>query len=56
MVSDFIRYSQSALKSGISGLQTAMMKAANSITGRLAKMATAPLDMDITTPFPEVKG
>lgn len=55
-VNDMLRYSKTALKSGPAGLDRAMMKAANSIAGRLSKMATAKLDMDLQTPFPEVKG
>lgn len=56
-VLDILNYSKNALKSGIDGVQRAMMKAANSIAGRLSKIATSKLNYPpIQTPFPEVKG
>lgn len=55
-VTDLLRYSANALKSGKDALVRAMMKASNSIAGRLSKIACAKLKYDIPTPFPEVKG
>ena len=53
---DALNYSALALKSGTSGVDRAVKKAANSIAGRLSKVAAAKLDAKIPTPFPEVKG
>lgn len=56
VVKDALRYSALALKSGKDALQRALMKASNSIAGRLSKVATWKLNRPIPTPFPEVKG
>lgn len=55
-IEDLLRYSALALKSGSAAVGQAMMKAANSIAGRLSKVAGAKLTATIPTPFPEVKG
>lgn len=55
-VDDLLRYSKPALKSGPLAVERAMAKAANSIAGRLSKIATASLEAGLSTPFPEVKG
>lgn len=52
---DALRYSALAMKSGKNAVQRAMMKAANSIAGRLSKVASAKLNEQIQTPFPEIK-
>lgn len=53
---DVLNYSALALKSGSGAVDKAIMKAANSIAGRLRKVAGAKLTETIQTPFPEVKG
>lgn len=55
-VVDSLRYAALALKGGRSDVQFCMMKAANSIAGRLSKVAGAGLAEKIPTPFPEVRG
>ena len=55
-VTDNLNYAKLALKSGPGGVERAMMKAANSIAGRLRKVAGAELSAELSTPFPEVKG
>lgn len=55
-IDDVLRYSALALKSGKDSVNRAVMKAANSIAGRLSKVAGAKLNAKIPTPFPEVKG
>lgn len=55
-VKDILNYSGLALKSGAGAVDMAMKKAANSIAGRLSKVAVAKLNQKIPTPFPEVKG
>ena len=55
-IDDVLRYSALALKSGKGAVDRAIMKASNSIAGRLSKVASAKLDAKIPTPFPEVKG
>ena len=55
-ISDALDYSRSALRSGAGAVERAMMKAANSIAGRLSKVASTKLGETIPTPFPEVKG
>ena len=52
---DLLDYSLKALKSGKNAVEIAMKKAANSIAGRLSKVAGAKLNAPISTPFPEVK-
>lgn len=53
---DALNYSALALKSGPNGVSRAMMKAANSIAGRLSKVAGEKLGKSMPTPFPEVRG
>ena len=55
-ITDALDYSRLALKSGAGAVERAMMKAANSIAGRLSKVASTRLGEGIKTPFPEVKG
>lgn len=55
-ITDTLDYSRLALKSGTGAVERAMMKAANSIAGRLSKVASTKLGETIPTPFPEVKG
>ncbi len=55
-ISDALDYSGLALRSGPGAVDRALMKAANSIAGRLSKVASARLGEAIPTPFPEVKG
>ena len=55
-ITDALDYSALALKSGAGAVERAMMKAANSIAGRLSKVASTKLGETISTPFPEVKG
>ena len=55
-VIDAISYATLALRSGEGGVDRAIIKAANSIAGRLGKVAESRLDAPISTPFPELKG
>jgi len=55
-IADALDYSALALKGGAGAVERAMMKAANSIAGRLSKVASTGLGESISTPFPEVKG
>ena len=55
-VEDNLNHAKLAIKSGPGGVERAMMKAANSIAGRLRKVAGAELSAELSTPFPEVKG
>ena len=57
VVKDLLDYSVSALKDGNSGISAAMKKAANSIAGRLRKVASQKLSSEqVSIPFPEVSG
>ena len=53
-VADNLNYAKLAREGGKGAMETAMMRAANSIAGRLRKAAGTRLDMDLQTPFPEV--
>lgn len=55
-ITDSLDYAKSALRSGSGGVERAMQKAANSIAGRLRKVAGGDLGGEIATPFPEVRG
>ena len=55
-IDDLLSYSALALKSGKGAVNRAMQKAANSIAGRLKKVAGSKLNAPIQTPFPEVRG
>jgi hypothetical protein len=54
VVIDALDYAKKALKSGPGGVDRAMMKAANSIAGRIRKSAGGKLDEVLPIPFPEV--
>lgn len=53
-ITDSLDYAKTALRSGPGGVERAMMKAANSVAGRLRKVAGGDLGGEIATPFPEV--
>jgi hypothetical protein len=54
IITDAVRYAKRALKSGPSGIDRAIMKAANSTAGMISKVAASKLDAPIPTPFPEI--